>query len=93
MIFLHFVLTVLGIYITNKLTYDCINGSIFFLESLYKTGDFATTRSVIHKVNFPDFTIFFASIHFLTFCLGSSLVLWIILNKKDVLLFLHRRLT
>ena len=84
MIFIQYITTVLFVYIANKFTYDCINGTVYFFESLFMNS-YVTTRSEIHSVNFPDYSMLFASVQFLLFSLFTALILWIVVNRKFVL--------
>lgn len=77
-------ITVLGVYITNKFTYDCINGTVYFFEYLFMQSH-VTTKSQIHSVNFPDYSLLFASVQFLLFSIFTALILWLIVNRKFVL--------
>lgn len=84
MIFIQYIVVVLGIYVTNKFTYDLINGTVYFFESLFM-GGYVTTRSQIHSINFPDYSMLFASVQFLLFSTFTALILWLIVNRKFVL--------
>ena len=86
MYYLQILISILGIYISNTFTYYCINGTVYFIESLAH-AKVELTRSIIHAETFPDITFFFAGFCFVFFLFAVFSVSWIITNYKKLFLY------